>query len=197
MGKRFVRGVSTFRGNAPPDNATASTPFGFRSAMRLTKQTNHAIRILVHCAGQRDQLLKVAEIAADLDITQQNVFKIVHLLTRAGFLKAMRGRHGGVRLAQPPAEIRIGDVVRATESTRMAIDEDEDAPSAQQPRQPISHVFDTALEAFISVLDQHTLEDMARSSRLVEVQKPPRRKEVGTKGRARATGVRQGVSGNR
>lgn len=142
--------------------------------MRLTKQTNHAIRILVHCAGQRDQLLKVAEIAADLDITQQNVFKIVHLLTRAGFLKAMRGRHGGVRLAQPPAEIRIGDVVRATESTRMAIDEDEDAPSAQQPRQPISHVFDTALEAFISVLDQHTLEDMAKGARVGTA--PPARK---------------------
>ncbi len=133
--------------------------------MRLTKQTNHAIRILVHCAGQRDQLLKVAEIAGDLDITQQNVFKIVHLLTRSGFLKAMRGRHGGVRLARPPVEIRIGDVVRATESTRMAIDDD-DATVSQKSRQPINHVFDSALEAFISVLDQHTLEDMAKGARV-------------------------------
>lgn len=134
--------------------------------MRLTKQTNHAIRILIHCAGQRDQLMKVAEIATYLDITQQNVFKIVHLLTRAGFLKAMRGRHGGVRLARAPAEIRIGDVVRATESTMLSSDEDASRAASQDARQPISHVFDTALDAFISVLDQHTLEDMAKSARL-------------------------------
>ena len=149
--------------------------------MRLTKQTNHAIRILVHCAGQRDQLLKVAEIAGDLDITQQNVFKIVHLLTRSGFLKAMRGRHGGVRLARPAAEIRIGDVVRATESTRMAIDDD-DASASQNPAQPISSVFDSALGAFISVLDQHTLEDMAKGARVASpapARKPaPRRSTV-------------------
>ncbi len=132
--------------------------------MRLTKQTNHAIRILIHCAGQRDQLLKVAEISGHLDITPQNVFKIVHLLTRAGFLQAMRGRHGGVRLARPAGEIRIGDVVRATESTRMATGDEDGAPIRQDTRQPISHVFDSALDAFISVLDQHTLEDMAKSA---------------------------------
>ena len=166
--------------------------------MRLTRQTSHAIRILIRCARAPDELVKVAEIAEGLDLTQQNVFKIVHLLTRAGFLKAVRGRYGGVRLARAPAEIRIGDVVRATEVTHVVI-EGEEAPknSGAQGAQPITQVLDNALEAFISVLDQHTLEDMARSSRLVEVQEPARRKEVGTKGRARATGVRQGVSGNR
>jgi Rrf2 family nitric oxide-sensitive transcriptional repressor len=40
---------------------------------------------------------------------------VVSALTRAGFLIAMRGRSGGLRLARPAAEIRLGDVVRATE----------------------------------------------------------------------------------
>lgn len=132
--------------------------------MRLTKQTSHAIRILIHCARARGQLVKVAEIAGELDLTQQNVFKIVHLLSRAGFLEAVRGRYGGVRLARAPKDIRIGDVVRATEVTHVAI-EGETAPRRRGRSQPISRVLDDALGAFISVLDQHTLEEMARTPR--------------------------------
>ena len=92
--------------------------------MRLTKSTSHAIRILIDCARAGDQLIKVAELSGRLEITQQNVFKIVNLLARAGLIEAMRGRNGGVPLGRPAALIRIGDVVRATEVTRVAIEED-------------------------------------------------------------------------
>lgn len=154
--------------------------------MRLTKQTSHAIRILIHCARARGELVKVAEIADQLELTQQNVFKIVHLLARAGFLKAARGRYGGVRLARPPAEIRIGDVVRATEVTHVAIQGDEAASSSGRRKpQPISRVLDSALEAFIGVLDQHTLEEMARTpsydAALQPREKPARSKRVSAK----------------
>ena len=147
--------------------------------MRLTKQTNHAIRILIHCASE-EELVKVAAISDQLDITQQNVFKIVHLLTRAGFLKAVRGRHGGVRLARAPEDIRIGDIVRATESSRLGIDTEEQSDAAATRALPISNVLDDALEAFISVLDQHTLQDMAKNASATPKVKPdqPQRKKV-------------------
>ncbi|SRR6478672_464101 len=133
--------------------------------MRLTKQTGHAIRILVDCACADGELVKVAEIAERLDITPQNVFKIVHILSHAGFLTAQRGRHGGVKLARKAAEIRIGDVVRATEVTSVEIEGQEGPATNLKPGAvPINQVLDDALEAFISVLDQHTLEDMAASS---------------------------------
>ena len=91
--------------------------------MRLTKSTSHAIRILIDCARAGDRLIKVAELSQHLQITQQNVFKIVNLLARAGLIEAMRGRNGGVRLARPAAAIRIGDVVRATEVTHVEIED--------------------------------------------------------------------------
>ena len=84
--------------------------------MRLNKSTSHAVRILIDCAKAEGRLIKVAEISERLDITQQNAFKIVHLLSKAGFLSSVRGRHGGVRLARPAAKIRIGDVVRSIET---------------------------------------------------------------------------------
>ena len=85
--------------------------------MRLTKSTSHAIRILIDCARANDGLIKVASLSARLEITPQNVFKIVNLLTKAKLIEAVRGRNGGVKLARPPQSIRIGDVVRATEVT--------------------------------------------------------------------------------
>ena len=56
--------------------------------MRLTKSTGHAIRILIDCARAGDGLIKVAELSERLRITQQNVFKIVNLLARAGLIVA-------------------------------------------------------------------------------------------------------------
>src|SRR5512138_1592802 len=102
--------------------------------MRLSKTTNYAIRILLDCAIAGQKLVKVAEISERRDITLQNTFKIVHLLSRAGFLQAVRGRHGGVRLSRPAAEIRIGDVVRAMEMLRLEV-ETEDAAEGAKPGQ--------------------------------------------------------------
>lgn len=123
--------------------------------MRLNKSTSHAVRILIDCAKAEGRLIKVAEIAQRLDITQQNAFKIVHLLSKAGFLASARGRNGGVRLSRGAAEIRIGDVVRSIES--LGQEEAEEAVGQGS----LHRIVDDALEAFISVLDQHTLEDMA------------------------------------
>lgn len=135
--------------------------------MRLSKTTNYAIRILIDCAVADPSLVKVAEISERRDITLQNTFKIVHLLSRAGFIRAVRGRHGGVRLARPASEIRIGDVVRAMEILNLEVEKDEPVSStvAQGQLAALDQLFDDALGAFISVLDEHTLEQMIKVQR--------------------------------
>lgn len=134
--------------------------------MRLSKTTNYAIRILLDCAMADPNLVKVAEISERRDITLQNTFKIVHLLSRAGFLQAMRGRHGGVRLARPATEIRIGDVVRAMEILHLEIEREEIERSGTQGQlAALDQLFDNALGAFISVLDEHTLDQMIKVQR--------------------------------
>jgi Rrf2 family nitric oxide-sensitive transcriptional repressor len=151
--------------------------------MRLNKSTSHAVRILIDCA-KADGLIKVADIAKRLDITQQNAFKIVHLLSKAGFLASVRGRHGGVRLARPAAQIRIGDVVRSIETLGQ---EQEGAGS----RGSLHRIVDDALDAFISVLDQHTLEDMAAGAIHGQSREPGGRSGKG-RGRTAAAGKRRG-----
>ncbi len=149
--------------------------------MRLNKTTGHAIRILIDCARAKDQRVKVADLAERLGIARQNAFKIVNNLAHAGFLVALRGRNGGVRLARPAAEIRIGDVVRATEVTVMEVKEASAGQTGAATRgsSGINHILDSALEAFISVLDEHTLADMVAAHRPARAasganSKPPR-----------------------
>ena len=83
--------------------------------MRLTEQSRYALRVLAHCAERHPALAKVATIAAVTGITEQNIFKLIKTLTKAGFVETIRGPHGGVRLAMPPKAIRVGQVIRAIE----------------------------------------------------------------------------------
>jgi len=133
--------------------------------MRLNKSTSHAIRILIECARTNSALIKVADLAAELDLTTQNVFKMVHMMSRGGLVTATRGRNGGVRLARPADQIKIGDIVRAMEATDVELGPDggSKGPSGKA-LQDVNRVFDVALEAFIGVLDQHTLADMAAAA---------------------------------
>ena len=154
--------------------------------MRLSKTTNYAIRILLDCAVSAPDLVKVADIAERRDITVQNTFKIVHLLSRAGFIQAVRGRHGGVRLARPASEIRIGDVVRSMEILRLEMETEDGTEDENQGQlAALDRLFDNALDAFISVLDEHTLEQMLK----VQRPQPSRPRRPGTQRRTKAAAI--------
>ncbi|WP_158008234.1 RrF2 family transcriptional regulator [Methyloceanibacter methanicus] len=156
--------------------------------MQLTKLTHHAIRILVRCARAGKKRLRAADIARLERITEYNVAKIVPILVRGGFVQTTRGRGGGLALARPADEIRIGDVVRATERAkiRSARKGGTVRSAPNKAGMPINQMVGDALEAFISVLDQHTIADLAGSKSAQEPvlrdaiakKKPPRHKVV-------------------
>lgn len=133
--------------------------------MRLTKQTGYALRILIHCALDPDAQVRAADIARAYNITEFNVLKIIPLLVQGGFVKTMRGRRGGLRLARPAAEIRLGDVLRLTEETHIQADcfgqaDKTDGACLILRAAPVNRIFGSALNAFIEVLDQHTIQDL-------------------------------------
>jgi Rrf2 family protein len=83
--------------------------------MRLTEQSRYSLRVLAYCAERHPALVKVATIATVTGITEQNIFKLIKTLSKAGFVETTRGPHGGVRLAMAPKAIRVGQVIRAIE----------------------------------------------------------------------------------
>lgn len=84
--------------------------------MRLTKQTNYAIRMLMYCAStDTGSLSRVQEIAKAYGVSELFLFKILQPLVEAGLMETVRGRKGGVRLGKPAADITLYEVVRVTE----------------------------------------------------------------------------------
>ena len=158
--------------------------------MRLNKSTGDAIRILIACARAEGELVKVVDLSATLDITMQNVFKIVHILSRGGLTAAMRGRHGGIRLGRAANEIFIGDIVRAMEQPDAGSDLVARNGEGSNSAAGVTRVIDDALEAFIAVLDQHSLADMvAREAQLpaAGAKAPTRTGRVASKARGKSS----------
>jgi Rrf2 family protein len=84
--------------------------------MRLTSATGYALLGLVHLArhgGGRP--LASAAVAAAEGLPEKFLLKVLHPLARAGILEAVRGPHGGYRLARPAGRITLLDVVEAVE----------------------------------------------------------------------------------
>lgn len=81
---------------------------------------------------------------------------------RHGNVEDVRGRKGEIRLARRAAEITIGEIGRVSETTHVETDGfgGNSIECAIRPATPINQMVDATLYAFISVLDEHTAEDM-------------------------------------
>ena len=83
--------------------------------MRLTNFSDFSLRLLMYAAAHQDRLITIEETSEIYNISRGHLMKIANTLTRAGYLKAVRGRSGGLALAKPPGKIRLGEVFRVTE----------------------------------------------------------------------------------
>ena len=64
--------------------------------MRLTRQTNYAIRMLMYCQANRGKLSHVPEIASAYKVSELFLFKILKPLVESGLVETVRG--AGYRL---------------------------------------------------------------------------------------------------
>lgn len=131
--------------------------------MRLAEYTDYSLRVLMYCAARPERLVTITELADFHRVSRNHLMKIVTDLGRMGLLETMRGRGGGLRLLKDPAQIRVGDVVRACETDfRLA---ECFAPGRSQctlnPSCRLKGVFAGALQAYFKELDAATLADIA------------------------------------
>nr|WP_319565875.1 Rrf2 family transcriptional regulator [uncultured Rhodoferax sp.] len=132
--------------------------------MRLTQWTDYTLRVLMYCAASqlRTQPVTITEIAENHGISRSHLTKIVQELAARGWLETTRGRGGGMRLLVSAHELRLGDVVRATETDFAVVECFE--TSTNQCRLSrhcqLQRVLDRATQSFLSTLDEVTLADL-------------------------------------
>jgi Rrf2 family nitric oxide-sensitive transcriptional repressor len=135
--------------------------------MRLTTYTDYSLRLLMYLAAEPGRRATIADIASAYGISENHLTKVAHGLGREGWLCTVRGQGGGLELAVPAAQIRIGQVVRRSEGG--------DLPAACFGDKPVDcniatacqlrGVLAEAVDAFYAALDRHTLADLVRRPR--------------------------------
>src|SRR5437763_11091016 len=84
--------------------------------MRISAKADYAVRAAIELATSPDgRPVKAERIATAQDIPLNFLENILGELRHAGIVRSQRGADGGFRLAKPPDQITVADVIRAVE----------------------------------------------------------------------------------
>jgi Rrf2 family nitric oxide-sensitive transcriptional repressor len=133
--------------------------------MRLTVYTDFSLRVLMYVALHAERRPTIAEVASSYGISRNHVMKVVYQLGLAGYLETSRGQSGGMRLARPPQDIILGEVVRRTEPDLALAPCFDPVKSscAITPACKLRGALQRARDAFLAVLDGFSLADLVEN----------------------------------
>jgi FeS assembly SUF system regulator len=132
--------------------------------LRISKLTDYAIVVSTHL-GSVAGAIAVSDLALATQIPQPTVSKVLKALARAGVVVSHRGAHGGYRLARPPVEITVAEIIGALEGPISVTECADDSPEhacEHEPRCEVRANWQRINAAVQGALAGITLLDMAR-----------------------------------
>jgi len=102
-------------------------------------------------------------LAERLDVSRHHLAKILMDLVAGDYLVSSRGPAGGVRLAKPPTQIRIGDVVRYLERDQAMVEcfRADGGHCNLRPTCRLRRALGRAKDAFVETLNETSLAEMS------------------------------------
>lgn len=132
--------------------------------MRLAQHSDYAFRMLIHAALKDPARVTVSEVAQAYSLSSAHLQKVAQTLAAHGYLQTIRGRSGGLRLAQSPDAIRLGQVATITEPDFQIAPcmspSDGDCPIYEPC--VLRTALTNASQAFLDELNKWTLADLIR-----------------------------------
>jgi Rrf2 family transcriptional regulator, nitric oxide-sensitive transcriptional repressor len=145
--------------------------------MRLTYFSDYAFRVLIYLAVNPGRRCTIREISEAYGISRAHLMKVVNLLTRKDLVIAQRGPNGGLTLARPAEEIRLGEVVRRTEDDLGLVECFRPGNTCRlTPACQLAPALSRAMQAFLGELDKQTIADLVEDAKPIRrLLKQPRR----------------------
>ncbi len=130
--------------------------------MIISTKGRYALLVLIDLAEHMDAgYIPLTAIAARQGISEKYLESILVILSKAGFLDALRGKHGGYRLSRTPDQYSVYDILRLTEGTLapvQCLQTDRPCDQASECRTlPLWKGLDEAIERY---LRRYTLADI-------------------------------------
>lgn len=128
--------------------------------MRLTLQTDYAMRIMMALAEGGDGVKSVQDLAAQFAVSKNHLMKTAQVLAAGGFVRTVRGRNGGLVLARPAGDIAISDIVHLVEPDMHIAECFHSRTCSFLPRCRLKGLLADARSAFMDTLAGKTLADV-------------------------------------
>lgn len=136
--------------------------------MLISTKGRYALRTMVDLAVHGEGgPVKIKDIASRQDISGKYLEQIISILSRAGYVRSIRGNQGGYYLSRQPEEYTVGMILRATEGSLAPVDclTGEENPCCRQQDCVTLRLWHELDQAIRSVVDGYTLEDLAKWQR--------------------------------
>ncbi len=103
--------------------------------MRLSTRSRYGLRALTALAAHELAEGRCArEIADEEELSKKYLESILAQLRTAGFVRSVRGAHGGYVLARDPKDVTVADVIRVLEGTLAFVECVDDAEYCQRSK---------------------------------------------------------------
>lgn len=139
--------------------------------MKVSTRGRYALRLMLDLAlndNDAEQYVTIKSISERQEISGKYLEQIISVLSRAGYVKSIRGSQGGYKLAHPTEEYTVGMILRLIEGSLAPVACMEDEPN-QCPRcekcATLNLVWKQLDDAISGVIDNITLADLARKQR--------------------------------
>jgi Rrf2 family protein len=134
--------------------------------MRISAKVDYALRATIELAAVAPEQIKGEKLAAAQAIPHKFLENILADLRNGGLVSSQRGAEGGYRLARPPEEITVADVIRVVEGPIASVrGERPDTIEYVGSARPLRDTWIELRTAMRGVLEKTTLADLVERGR--------------------------------
>ncbi|MBQ1432882.1 MAG: RrF2 family transcriptional regulator [Ruminococcus sp.] len=131
--------------------------------MKISTKGRYALRLMTDLAmHSEDGYVPIKVIAERQNISDKYLEQIISILSRAGYVRSIRGAGGGYMLAYPPEKYTVGMILRLTEGSLapVACLETEDNLCERADECPTLFIWERLYAAINDVVDNITIADI-------------------------------------
>lgn len=91
--------------------------------MKISTKGRYALRLMLDLASNDSGTpIRLKDVAKRQGISEKYLEQIISILNKAGFVRSVRGPHGGYSLSRTPADYTVGMILRLTEGSLCPVD---------------------------------------------------------------------------
>lgn len=131
--------------------------------MLVSTKGRYALRTMVDLAMNGDgEPVKIKDIARRQDISGKYLEQIISMLSRAGFVRSIRGNQGGYFLSYPSEEYTVGMILRVVEGSLAPVEclNGEENICTRKEDCVTLKLWQELDDAIKGVVDRYTLDDL-------------------------------------